>query len=78
MTGYFCGTSREKLYSEHGPESLEDRRFSRRMFFFYKIFNGLAPQYLRDYLPAWNDALVNLRVYMASNIPFGNTYRMLS
>jgi len=32
------------------------------MFFFYKIFNGLAPQYLCDYLPARNAALVNLRV----------------
>ena len=32
------------------------------MFFFYKIFNEMAPQLLGNYLPAQNAALVNLRV----------------
>ena len=51
ITGCFRGTSREKLYQELGLESLADRRFSRRLVFFYKIVNGLAPSYLSDILP---------------------------
>ena len=61
ITGCFRGTSREKLYSELGLESLADRRFSRRLFFFYKIFNGMAPRYLFNVLPPQNIAHVNLR-----------------
>ena len=61
ITGCFRGTSREKLYSELGIESLVDRRFIRRLVFFYKVFNGFAPQYLTEFLPPQNVALVNLR-----------------
>ena len=61
ITGCFRGTSRKKLYSELGLEILADRRFSRRLFFFYKIINGLAPQYLRNYLPTQNMAIRNIR-----------------
>ena len=51
ITGCFRGTSKEKLYDELGLESLKDRRFTRRMTFFYKIINDFAPQYLSDLLP---------------------------
>jgi len=61
ITGCFRGTSQEKLYSELGLESLADRRFGRRMIFFYKILNNLAPSYLRNYLPARLAAPNNLR-----------------
>ena len=61
ITGCFRGTSREKLYSELGLESLADRRFARRMIFFYKIINNLAPSYLRNLLPARLTAPVNFR-----------------
>ena len=61
ITGCIRGTSREKLYSELGIESLSDRRFSRRLFFFYKIFHGLAPRYLFNYLPPQNDGLRDVR-----------------
>ena len=61
ITGCFRGTSRDKLYSELGLESLADRRFSRRLLFFYKILNGFAPAYLSNYLPAQNIAFRNLR-----------------
>ena len=61
ITGCFRGTSQEKLYSELGLESLSDRRFGRRMLFFYKIVNSLAPVYLRNYLPAAFVAPVILR-----------------
>ena len=51
ITGCFRGTSREKLYHELGLESLADRRYIRRLVFFYKIVNGLVPSYLSDILP---------------------------
>ena len=60
ITGCFRGTSRDKLYSELGLESFADKRFSRRLLFFYKIVDGFAPEYLRKHLPPLNIA-VNLR-----------------
>jgi len=56
ITGCFRGTSREKLYSELGLETLSDRRFCRKLCFFYKIVNGYTPFYLRKILP---DNVVN-------------------
>ena len=38
-TGYFRGTSRDKLYSKLGLESLADMWFYRRLIAFYKIIN---------------------------------------
>ena len=61
ITGCIRGTSREKLYSELGLESLADRRYSRRLFLFYNIVKGKAPQYLLEILPPQNRAFVNLR-----------------
>ena len=57
----FPGTSREKVHSELGLESLADRCFSRRLCLFYKIFNVLVPQYLLNYLLSQNMASVALR-----------------
>ena len=51
ITGAFQGTSRESLYRELGLECLQTRRWYRKMIFFYKILNGLAPKYLFDILP---------------------------
>ena len=39
ITGAIRGTSREKLYQELGFEHFSDRRWSRRLCFFYKIIN---------------------------------------
>ena len=61
ITGCIRGTSREKLYSELGIESLADRRFSRRLCSFYKIVNGQAPQYLQTFIPTRRIASVSLR-----------------
>ena len=61
IIGCFRGTSRDKLYSELGLESLADRRFYRRLIAFYKIVNKKAPQYLIDYLPTQDLASINLR-----------------
>ena len=37
-------------YRALGLESLTDRRWIRKLVFFYKIANGLSPQYLCRYL----------------------------
>ena len=51
ITGCIRGTSRDKIYAELGLESLFDRRYCRKMCFFYKIVNGYSPQYLLSILP---------------------------
>ena len=51
ITGCIRGSSREKLYAELGLESLSDRRYCRKLCFFYKIVNGRAPAYLLNHLP---------------------------
>ena len=47
VTGAWKGTSREKLYNELGWESLNLRRWSRRLILFFKIADNLTPQYTR-------------------------------
>ena len=47
ITGAIKGTSSDRLYQELGLESLADRRWSRRLFFFYKIIT--LPSYLQTY-----------------------------
>ena len=47
VTGAWRGTSREKLYNELGWESLNLRRWSRRIVMFYKIVNNVTPEYTR-------------------------------
>ena len=44
------GTSRDRIYNELGLESPSDRRWYRRMIFFYKIVNKTAPKHLQSYL----------------------------
>ena len=49
ITGAIKGISRDRLYQELGLESLADRRWSRRLFFFHKIIQELIPSYLHTY-----------------------------
>ena len=51
ITGTWQGTNRNKLYEELGWESLSERRWSRRLFQFFKIQNGLPPCYLTECIP---------------------------
>lgn len=51
ITGAIRGTSREKLYNELGLESLSDRRWYRRLSFFYKVKNEQSATYLNENLP---------------------------
>ena len=51
ITGAIKGTSRVRLYRELGLESLSDRRYCRRLIYFYKIVHHKSPKYLSDLLP---------------------------
>ena len=46
--GCWKGSNRIKVYSDLGWESLSDRRHFSRLSMFYKIKNGLAPDYLAE------------------------------
>ena len=52
ITGTWKGTILNKIYDELGWESLIDRRWSRRLFHFYRIQNNLTPLYLKDPIPS--------------------------
>ena len=61
VTGAWKGTSREKLYAELGWESLNLRRWSRRLVLFYKIVNDMTPEYMRYPIPQLQESTYNLR-----------------
>ena len=46
ITGAIRGTSNENLYHELGLESLQLRRWYRKLGMFYKIYKNRSPQYL--------------------------------
>ena len=50
ITGAIRGTSRERFYHELGLETLNNRRWSRKLFFFHKIIEGFSPSYLQKIL----------------------------
>ena len=51
ITGAIRGTSREKIYQELGLESLQSRRWYRKLAMFYKIYKTKSPIYLFDLIP---------------------------
>ena len=61
VTGAWKGTSREKLYNELGWESLNLRRWSRRLVMFYKIVNNITPEYTRHPIPQLEQSVYSLR-----------------
>ena len=61
VTGTWRGTSREKLYTELGWESLSFRRWSRHLTLFYKFENNLAPKYTLDPIPPLHQSQYYLR-----------------
>ena len=66
ITGAIRGTSKEKIYHELGLESLEKRRWYRKLCCFYKIFRSKSSQYLFNIIPT------SVRPYNtrnANNIP---------
>ena len=50
ITNAIQGTSKERLYDELDLYSLAKRRWRSKLFFFYKIINGMLPDYLYSYL----------------------------
>ena len=52
ITGAIKGSSRERLYHELGLESLSDRRWYRRLVYFFNIVSRNSPNYLYSLLPA--------------------------
>ena len=57
ITGAWKGTSRQKIYDELGWESLNHRRWSRRLVPFFKIINNLTPDYTRNQATFFADRL---------------------
>ena len=57
ITGAWKGTSRMKLLEELGWETLDLRRWSRRLVLFYKIVNNITPAYTRDPIPHLHEPL---------------------
>ena len=51
ITGAIRVTSREKIYQELGLESLQSRRWYRKLAMFYKIYKNKSPFYLFDLIP---------------------------
>ena len=66
LTGAIRGSSREKLYQELGLESLQLRRWYRKLCCFYKIYNKQAPGYLTKLIPTRDEAYQTKHV---ANIP---------
>ena len=51
ITGTIRGTSTEKLYNELGLETLEKRRWHRKLCCFYKVYKSRSPKYLFNIIP---------------------------
>ena len=68
ITGAIKGTLRERLYNELGLHSLSTRRWRSKLIFFYKILNGLPPEYLHSYLNFSSQDNHSLRSASASTI----------
>ena len=69
ITGAMRGTSKEKLFQELGLESLQLRRWYRKLGMFYKIFKSKSPQYLFKLIPKKTYSYVTRN---AGNIPLFN------
>ena len=61
ITGACRGKSRKKLYHELGWESLNLRRWSRRLVMSYKIVNNITPEYKRHHIPQLQRSMYSLR-----------------
>ena len=78
VTGTWRGTSREKLYAELGWESLNSRRWSRRLTLFYKIINDLTPWYTKEPIPSLQQPNYSLRNQDVIGQIRGRTEKFLS
>ena len=74
ITGAIKKSSRNRLYQELGIESLRDRRWYRRLVFFFKIVNGISPNYLRTFLPGNQSSYNPERSSLFRNITWNTDY----
>ena len=70
ITAAIRDTSREKLYEELGLESLQLRRWFRKLSCFYKLFNSKNPCYLFKLIPS---RIASYATRNMDNIPFFKT-----
>ena len=70
MTGTIRSTSKEKL-----SESLQVRRWYRKLSYFYKLFNSKHPHYLFTLIPSRNPGYITWSMH---NIPFFRTRHTFS
>ena len=68
ITGAFKGTSRDCIYRELGLESLAERRWSRKIFFFHRINNSLLPVYLQLYISYCDEGVYRTRSANQKNL----------
>ena len=74
LTGAIRGSSREKLYQELGLESLQLRRWYRKLCCFYKIYNKQAPGYLTELIPTCNEAYQTRHVANVPSLSFRHNF----
>ena len=61
VSGAWRGTNTDRLLEELGWETLDNRRWYRRLCLFYKIVNDQAPKYLSECIPGENRNAYQLR-----------------
>ena len=66
ITGAIRGSSREKLYQELGLETLQQRRWYRKLCCFYRILKSQSPKYLYSIIPIHN---MSYRTRQCNKIP---------
>ena len=66
ITGAIRGSSREKLYQELGLETLQQRRWYRKLCCFYKLLTSQSPKYLYSIIPIHN---MSYRTRQCNKIP---------
>ena len=82
ITDGIKGTSRDTLHHELALESLADRRWSRRLFFFHKTMQGLLPYYLQTCHSAVSEGAYltrsttqnKIKLILARTKVFGNSF----
>ena len=66
ITGAIRGTLKEKLYQELGFESLQQRRWFRKLCTFYRIYKNQSPSYLYNLIPLQTSSRITRS---SNNIP---------
>ena len=70
LSGVIRRSSREKLYHELGLESLQRRRWYRKLCLFYKIFKENKPVYLFNLIPTKIPEIQIKLLYFTLNVTF--------